>query len=100
MPRTSKAHRNAAVEMMAKLNIGGVVKEKSMVCGLSNTKWDSTTCEYALLPSSESVRLVIARTLSAKSAVKVEKIPTVEVEKNTIPARGLAWRLRSFFRKA
>jgi hypothetical protein len=43
---------SAVIEMIAKLNIGGVVSRKSTICGLSNTKWDGTTCGYALIPSS------------------------------------------------
>jgi hypothetical protein len=34
---------NAVVDMIAKLNIGGVVSETSTICGLSDTKWDRTT---------------------------------------------------------
>jgi hypothetical protein len=64
---------SAVVDLIAKLNIGGVVNEESTICGLSETKWDGTTCGYALIPSSESVRLVIARTLNAMPAVKVMK---------------------------
>jgi hypothetical protein len=70
---------NAAIEMIVKLNIGGVVRRGSNICGLSETKWAGTRCKYALILSSESVRLEIATSLDAK--------------------RGLFWRLRSFFRK-
>jgi hypothetical protein len=52
-----KEPKNAAVEMIAKLNIGGVVSRESTICGLPNTKWHGTECTYALIPSSESVRL-------------------------------------------
>jgi hypothetical protein len=69
-----ETYKNAAVEMIAKLNIGGVVKKKSTICGLSKTKWVNTTCKYALIPSSESARLAIATTLDAH------------------PARGRFWR--------
>jgi hypothetical protein len=69
---------SAVVDLIAKLNIGGVVSIESTICGLSATKWDRTTCTYALIPSSESVRFVIAMTLDAL---------------------GLFWRLRLFFRK-
>jgi hypothetical protein len=96
-----ETYKNAVVEMIAKFNIGGVVRKKATICGLSKTKWNGTECTYGLIPSSESVRLVIATTLNAKPAVKVENttIPAVEVEKTTIPARGRFWRLRSFFGK-
>jgi hypothetical protein len=96
-----ETYKNAAVETIAKLNIGGVVNEETTICGLWETKWDGTECTYGLIPSAQSVRLAIARTLNAKPAVKVENttIPAVEVEKTTIPARGRFWRLHSFFRK-
>jgi hypothetical protein len=61
-------HTNTAVEMIVKLNIGGVVRRGSNICGLSETKWAGTKCDYALIPSSESVRLAIARSLDANPA--------------------------------
>jgi hypothetical protein len=59
---------NAAVEMIAKLGIGGVVERESkcMIFGLPETKWDGTNSSYALIPSTESMRLTIARTLNAR----------------------------------
>jgi hypothetical protein len=59
---------SAVVDLIAKLNIGGVVRRGSTICGLSSTKWDGTTCRYALIPSSGSVRFVIVRTLDAHPA--------------------------------
>jgi hypothetical protein len=70
---------NAAVDMIVKLNIGGVVRTGSTICGLSETKWSDTECDYALIPSSESVRLVIAMTLNVFPAVKVEKTTTLSI---------------------
>jgi hypothetical protein len=79
-------HTNKVVEMIAKLNIGGVVSKESKICGLSPTKWVGTTCSYALIPLSESARLVIARTLNAFTTIPASTIPTVDVDRTTIPA--------------
>ena len=62
-----------ALEMIVKLNIGGVVSEKGATTGISMTKWTATECTHALIPSSESVRLEIAMTLHAISDGEVRK---------------------------
>ena len=53
---------NPIVEMIVKMNIGGVVTKKTAVIMMPRAKWESTSFLYALIPSSESVRLEIART--------------------------------------
>jgi hypothetical protein len=55
---------DAAVELIVKLNIGGVVAEEGEVIGIARTRWKAQQ-RVALVPSSESVRLSIAMTLLA-----------------------------------
>jgi energy-coupling factor transporter ATP-binding protein EcfA2 len=57
------------VEMIAKVNVGGVVsRERSVVVGLDESLWQETTCDYGLLPSTQSMRLAIARQLAVNKA--------------------------------
>ena len=57
--------KDAAVELIVKLNVGGVVSRKSTVIGIASTRWKAQQ-SVALVPSSESVRLSIAMTLLAE----------------------------------
>ena len=44
-------------------SVGGVVMEGSPIIGLPEGVWDSTSYVYGIVPSKQSVRLVIAQQL-------------------------------------
>ena len=46
-------------------NVGGVVKKSGTVVGLNRQVWQGTESEYGVVPSKQSMRLVIAKMLKA-----------------------------------
>ena len=50
--------------VICKKFLGGVVRKSSPVIGLSPSAWDSTTFTNAILPSGQTMRLVIAKVLA------------------------------------
>jgi hypothetical protein len=44
-------------------NVGGVVKKSGIVVGLNRQVWQKTKFEYGIVPSKQSMRLVIAKML-------------------------------------
>ena len=65
-----RTSNDAAVELIAKLNVGSVVVEEGEVIGIAHTRWSGTSYSSALIPISESARLSIAMALLAESSLE------------------------------
>ena len=57
-----KKQNDAVAEVLSKHNVAGVVKSASLNIGLPDSVW-SDGCEYGLVPTSQSTRLLIAKYL-------------------------------------
>ena len=44
-------------------NVGGVIKKSGVVVGLNTEVWDKTEFKFGIVPSKQSMRLVIAEVL-------------------------------------
>ena len=51
------------VDLISQNNVGGIISESGDISGLSTNVWKEHQCEYGLVPSSHSTRLVIAELL-------------------------------------
>jgi hypothetical protein len=59
-----KTPNHPAAKIISKENVGGVITQNAACIGVSEAKWEGARDENALIPSSQSVRLRIARVLS------------------------------------
>ena len=50
-------------------NVGGVVRKNSLIVGLNEEVWEKTDFEYGIVPSKQSMRLVIAKVLHLKNLI-------------------------------
>jgi len=57
-----KKQNDAVAEVLSKHNVAGVVKSASLNVGLPKSVWNDG-CEYGLVPTSQSTRLLIAKYL-------------------------------------
>eukprot|EP01035_Chromulina_nebulosa_P017047 gene17047-22556_t len=48
-------------EIISQYNVGGIVRKKSFIQGLREDVWNNTEAATALIPSSQSIRLAIAK---------------------------------------
>ena len=56
--------------VLSKYNIAAVVDNDSFVFGLDDSRWDTTMFKYALVPSSQFMRMIIARDLDDSGDLK------------------------------
>jgi hypothetical protein len=58
-----KEYDDPLAEKISEYNVGGVVKRNSLIVGLNENVWKKTHCKYGIVPSKQSMRLVIAEVL-------------------------------------
>lgn len=61
-------------QLISEKNIGGVAAQKAANVGISETQWDGTVYEHALIPSSQSARFQIAMVLEYMRENKRQRI--------------------------
>jgi hypothetical protein len=64
-----KKRNDAEAEVLSRYNVAGVVVNSALNVGLPKSVWNNG-CEYGLIPTSQSTRLVIAKYLFNKKYVK------------------------------
>lgn len=65
-----KDYNSEAVKTIAELDLGGVVSRQNAVNGMPRSVWEHTNCEYGLVPTSNSMRLVIAKRVALRKRQK------------------------------
>jgi hypothetical protein len=69
----TKARKNEAAELISKENIGGLITIRAACVGISVSKWNGARYTTALIPSSQSVRLIIAEVLLTRPVARWRK---------------------------
>ena len=67
VPTVGDTFEDPVEEVISQYNVGGVVTRESLVVGLRDDAWKETEVRTALIPSKQSIRLVIAYVLKVSN---------------------------------